>query len=183
MKSRSEIYKSERTIKTGLLYWLTGLSGAGKTIIGRELYELIRAGNSNVIFLDGDILREVFGCVEGFSQEERLQLAMQYCRLSKMLTEQGMDVVCATISLFPECWQWNRQHIPGYREVYIKVPMDILVQRDQKQLYSRAFNGEIEQVVGVDFPLYEPENPDLILQNHGDTTPKILAKQILETFQ
>ena len=26
----------------GILYWLTGLSGAGKSTIGRELYGLIR---------------------------------------------------------------------------------------------------------------------------------------------
>jgi len=170
-------------MNTASLYWLTGLSGAGKSTIGKELYALLRKQKLNVVYFDGDILREVFGGTGGYSLDERFKLAMQYCHLAKMLTDQGIDVICATISLFKECWEWNRQYIPEYREIYIKVSMEILIQRDQKQLYSRALKGEIQQVMGVDIPLNEPEFPDLILENPGNTTPQFLAKQILKTFQ
>jgi len=165
------------------LFWITGLSGAGKTAIGRELYELLKVQKISVVYLDGDILRGVFDCKVGYTKEDRLKLGMQYCRLSKMLTDQDVNVVCATISMYPECWQWNRKHIPGYSEIYIRVPIDILIKRDQKLLYSRALNGEINNVMGIDMPVNEPESPDLILDNDGKITPLILAKQILENTQ
>ena len=41
----------------GVLYWITGLSGAGKTTIGNRLYYELRKQMDNVILLDGDILK------------------------------------------------------------------------------------------------------------------------------
>ena len=162
------------------LYWLTGLAGAGKTTIGRELYSLIKAKKSNVVFLDGDVLREVFGKNMDYSTNERIKIAFQYSRLCKLLTEQGIDVICATISMFKECWEWNRDNIPFYHEIYIRVPLDILIKRDQKQLYSRALNGEIQQVMGIDIPFDEPGKPDLIIDNDGSKTPNYLANYIYQ---
>jgi len=162
------------------LYWITGLAGAGKTTIGRELYSLIKTKKSNVVFLDGDILREVFGKNMGYSTDERIKIAFQYSRLCKLLTEQGIDVICATISMFKECRQWNRDNIPCYHEIYIRVPLEILIKRDQKQLYSRALNGEIQQVMGIDIPFYEPERADLIVDNDGSKAPNSLATYIFK---
>ena len=46
-------------MKKGTLYWVTGLSGAGKTTVGTMLYEYIRARKDAVVLLDGDMLRAV----------------------------------------------------------------------------------------------------------------------------
>ncbi len=54
----------------GMVYWITGLSGAGKTTIGKLLYEKIEENNPNTVFLDGDILRKVFGDDLGYSRKE-----------------------------------------------------------------------------------------------------------------
>lgn len=164
------------------VYWLTGLSGAGKTTIGRELYTLLKNKESNVIYLDGDILREVFGVTDSYSSEERFKLAMQYSRLCKLLHDQETDVVCATISLFRECWNWNRKNMTGYKEIYIKVPMEILIERDQKGIYSRALKGDLDHVMGIDIPFSEPDCPDLIIENPGDKSPAELARILYETF-
>ena len=40
----------------GTVYWITGLSGAGKTTIGTLLYEKVKSQKDNVVFLDGDAL-------------------------------------------------------------------------------------------------------------------------------
>lgn len=45
----------------GVVYWITGLAGAGKTTIGKLLYEKIKEEYPNTVFLDGDTLRKVFG--------------------------------------------------------------------------------------------------------------------------
>ncbi|MDC0092771.1 adenylyl-sulfate kinase [Alphaproteobacteria bacterium] len=160
------------------LYWITGLSGAGKTTIGTLFYSYLQKIKKNVIYLDGDNLREIFGVTQEYSLSDRKTLAMRYSRLCKMLTEQDMDVVICTISMFNEVRKWNRENISNYKEIYIKVPMKILIDRDQKQLYSRALRGEIKDVMGVDVEVDEPDNPDIIINNDGSSTPEKMTYQL-----
>jgi len=167
-------------IALGRVFWITGLSGAGKSTVGRLFFDLLRADNTTAVFLDGDILREVFGNDLGHSREDRLKSAMRNARLCRMLAEQGLDVVCATISLFRECQEWNRNNIRSYYEIFLRVPMQVLIERDQKQLYSRALRGEIGQVMGVDIPVEEPQRPDLVVVNDGSLAPQVLATSIWE---
>ena len=150
------------------VYWLTGLSGAGKTTIGRLWYGKLKSFGETVIFLDGDELRQVFGGRLGYTSEDRRKLAMNYARLCASLSRQGMTVVCCTISMFDSVRAWNRDNIPGYVEVYIKASMETLRRRDQKGLYS---TGE-QNVAGVDFQVELPKTPDLILENDGQNTPE-----------
>ncbi len=84
-----------------------------------------------------------------------------------MLAQQGADVVCATISLFHDVQRWNRTNIPGYREIYLQVPMEELRRRDAKGIYARAERGDLHDVVGLDVPVETPEAPDLVLDNYG----------------
>jgi adenylylsulfate kinase-like enzyme len=164
----------------GRVFWITGLSGAGKSTIGRQLFNLLRLTHDNSVYLDGDLLRAVFGNDLGHSRQDRLTSAMRNARLCKLLSDQGIDVVCATISLFRECQVWNRKCIERYYEIFLRVPMEVLVARDQKQLYSKAKRGEVRDVMGVDIPVEEPEQPDLVLVNDGSRTPSELAQRILD---
>ena len=100
------------------VYWITGLSGAGKTSVGLLLYKKMKQNYPNTVFLDGDVLREVFGNDLGYTREERIKCAMRYARLCKMLQEQEMNVICCTISMFDEIRSWNRENIGNYREIY-----------------------------------------------------------------
>lgn len=161
----------------GTAYWITGLSGAGKTTIGEEFFQIIRRQKKTVLFLDGDILREVFGNDLGYGREDRFRCAMRYSRLCRLLSEQGQDVVLCTISMFHEVRNWNRQNIKKYKEVYIEVPMEVLEQRNQKGLYQSG-----SDVVGVDLDMELPKNPDLVLRNDGALTPKVMAEQIWNTL-
>jgi len=133
-----------------------------------------------VIFLDGDALRSAIGEDLGHSAGERRRSAMRNARLCQLLAEQGTDVVCATISLFHEVQRWNRENIPGYREIYLRVPIDELRRRDGKGIYAGAQRGAVRDVVGLDVPAEAPESPDLILDNYGaldiaGATDRILA--------
>lgn len=151
----------------GCVFWITGLSGAGKTTVGRELCNRLRAAGRTVLFLDGDALRSAVGEDLGHSIDDRRQSAMRNARLCCLLAEQGADVVCATISLLHEVQRWNRQNIADYREIYLNVPIVELRRRDTKELYARAQNGRVSNVVGLDLPAEIPENPDLVIDNYG----------------
>lgn len=160
------------------VYWITGLSGSGKTTVGRELYQMLKRDNPAVVFLDGDTLREVAGDAFGYSPKERRRCAMFYSRLCRLLAEQGMTVICCTVSMFDSVREWNRENIPGYFEVYLKVPMEVLRQRDQKQLYSGVEAGSSDQVTGVSIAWEEPKAPDVIIKNDGRYPPEEAAEQV-----
>lgn len=162
----------------GFVYWITGLSGAGKTIIGKCLYTELKKKKANIIFLDGDILREVFGADLGYTREDRHRSAMRNARISKMISLQGIDVICCTISMFNDVRDWNRNNIKNYREIYLKVSNEILIKRNQKGLYESSKNELVGFGVDVEYPQY----PDLIINNDGEKCPEEIAKNIMKEF-
>ena len=162
----------------GTVYWITGLSGAGKTTIGNMFSTRLRKESSSVIYLDGDVLREVFDKEYSHTPDERRALAMQYARLCRILADQGTNIVCSTISMFHEIHEWNRNNIERYVEIYLKVPMDVLITRDQKSLYSRALNAKVANVIGIDVDAEEPKFPDITLVNDGKSTPDSIVSDL-----
>lgn len=152
----------------GYVYWLTGLSGAGKTTIGRLWRDELKRTGEAVVFLDGDEMRTVFGGGLGFTVEDRRKLAESYAKLCALLARQGLTVVCCTISMFDSVRKWNRDNIPRYFEVYVQASMDTLRRRDQKGLYGQ----NADNVAGVGLQVELPKYPDLILENDGQRTPE-----------
>ena len=162
------------------VYWITGLSGAGKTTIGKLFYEKLKEKYPNTVFLDGDTLRRVFGDDLGYTKEDRRKCAMRYSRLCAMLQEQDMNVICCTISMFDSVREWNRENIHSYKEIYVKVSMETLHARDQKGLYSGVTEEKQKEVVGVHMEIEEPKCPDLILENDGERAPGELAEELIQ---
>lgn len=161
----------------GTVYFFTGLSGAGKTTLGSLFYQRLKNTKPNVVYLDGDEIRLAFGEDVGYTQEERLRWAGRIFRVCKLLSDQGIDVVCCSIAMFDSVRQWNRENIPNYKEIYIRVTKETLMQRNQKGLYTAGHN-----VVGIDLPFDEPKSPDLVIQNDGERTPLEQVEEMERVF-
>ncbi len=158
------------------VYWITGLANSGKTTLARILVDQLRADGLAAVHLDGDELREVYGDKPQFDPNARRQIALRNARLCALLSRQGITVVCSTISLFHEVQQWNRENIPGYREIFLRVPLEVLRARDQRGIYIQ------EAVTGVHFDAEEPKSPDLLLETDGTVPPQALLRRIVENF-
>ena len=154
-------------MKSGFVYWMTGLSGSGKSTLAERLITYLQKSGRPVVLLDGDALREVFGNDLGYDVADRRRSAMRNARLCKMLSDQGIDIVIPTISLFHEVQEWNRKNLPNYREILVEVPWEVLLRRDSKQVYSRAKAGELKDVVGVDIAPEYPAHPHIRVSNDG----------------
>jgi adenylylsulfate kinase len=163
----------------GAVYWITGLSGSGKTTVARLLVARFRGLGAHPVFLDGDELRSLFGNSFGYTNDERLRLAMVYARLCHALSGQGFDVVIATIAMFSKVRSWNRENIGDYREIYLRVPIPVLASRDPKGLYARALRGEVQNVAGIDLAVDEPLTPDLVVDNYDHCTPEMAVDAIV----
>ncbi len=172
--------------KPGVI-WITGLSGSGKSTLAQEVTRTLRGLMSSVVLLDGDDLREVlqYNAISkaSYTREERLSLAIRYSRLTKLIADQGYIVVVATISMFHEVYVWNRDNLPGYFEIYLKVPIDELRRRDPKNLYRDFEAGKLQNVAGLDLQVDEPERPDWSPNFQADAKPEDLAADILRQFK
>ena len=175
-------------MKKGILYFFTGLAGAGKTTLGGMFYEQLRKTSPDAILLDGDQIREKIGdsCPmtgtvlneERYTTAARKSGAWSLFAQSRDFREQRRDVVSSSISMYSEIREWNRANIENYREIYIKVTRETLYRRDQKQLYSSG----TKNVVGVDLPWDEPESPDVVVRNDGRETPEAIVNRLTEIF-
>lgn len=158
-------------MEKGILYWITGLSGAGKTTVGNALYYELRKYKDNVVILDGDILKRLVGDSLGYSKEDRKKRAYYYSNLCKTLTDQGISVVICTIAMYDEVRNWNRNNIEKYIEIFLKVDLETLIKRDRKGLYSKQASGKINNIAGLDQDVEYPKNPDIVVEN--DETVKV----------
>lgn len=149
-----------------MVIWLVGLSGAGKTTLGRQLALQWRAVEPNTAFLDGDELRLIFSRDDGpdpHSTEGRRKNAERITGLCELLDRQGINVVCCILSIFPDMREANRQRFSRYFEVFMYAPLSVLEERDVKGLYAAARAGNLKNVVGIDIPFEPPRSPDLVI--------------------
>jgi cytidine diphosphoramidate kinase len=172
---------------SGNVIWITGLSAAGKTALAKATVSQLRSRRHSVVLLDGDELRGVFGVIaadpQSHCREGRLELAMKYARLCRVLADQGLTVVIATISLFKEVHAWNRQNLSGYFEVYLKVPIEELRRRDPKGIYRRFDAGALINVAGLDMPVDEPDCADLVIEFRQGKSPATLAEELIAALK
>lgn len=166
-------------MKKGRLFWITGLSCAGKTTIGKLLYQYLRKKENNIVFIDGDAIREVYQNTD-YSERGREKVSYMNLRLCKLLTDQGIDVIIAVIGMRDAYREWNRKNIENYFEIYLSVPMGILFQRDKKGLYKKALSHEITNVYGVDIPYEEPKLPDVKICNDSSKTAEEVCNMIIK---
>ena len=165
----------------GRVYWLTGLTGVGKTTIAAALREELSSRGVSAILIDGDVMRRVLGKdLDDYAREDRLKLAMFYARLCHMLSIQGFTVICATISLFRNVQDWNRRNISNYIEVLVVAPHPILLARRQKNLCADNQMEQSEHIVGVDIDPEFPETPDIKIVNDGKVSLRRIALSICQ---
>lgn len=150
-----------------MVIWLIGLSGAGKTTIGNALYQHLKLNKEATVLVDGDSIRGIFKheSQHAYSLEGRRKSAERLQEICLWLDKQGIDVVCCNLGIFEDINCQNRDIFSTYKEIFIDVDLETLIERDNKGLYKSALNGEQEHVVGIDIHYTAPSWPDLVIKN------------------
>jgi len=166
------------TDQQGFTLWFTGLSGSGKTTLAKMLETELRQRGLKVERLDGDIVRQGLSRDLGFSKEDRDENIERVTFVARLLTRNGVVVLCSFISPYRERRDKSRQEIGRFVEVYCKASLETLIARDTKGMYQKALNGEIPNFTGVSDPYEPPEAPEIVVETDRETPEESAARII-----
>jgi 3',5'-nucleoside bisphosphate phosphatase len=164
----------------GLCIWLTGLSGAGKSTVAREVESHLRRSGRRVELLDGDIVRRNLCHDLGFTRADRDENVRRIGFVADLLSRNGVVAIVSAISPYRSVRDEVRELMPGrFAEIWVRASVEECERRDVKGLYERARRGEIELFTGVSDPYEAPLAPELVLDTERET-PDESAARVLE---
>lgn len=163
--------REERAGQRGCILWLTGLSGSGKSTIGRRIEERLVRDGVWAYVLDGDNLRMGLNGDLAFSAEDRTENIRRVGHVAKLFA----DSACICISSFISPFRADRDRVralvpPGrFIEIHVATPLEVCEARDPKGLYARARAGLIGNFTGISSPYEEPVAAELTLETTANT--------------
>jgi adenylylsulfate kinase-like enzyme len=161
-----------------MVVWLTGLSGAGKTTVSEALGRLVKPRLPELVLVDGDAMRDLFGGDLGYAEADRVVQIGRLQRMARYLDGQGQLPVVAALYSHPDLLAWNRANLPGYFEVLIDASVELVSARDPKGLYRKAATSERPSVVGIDIRWHRPVSPDLVIDPRDGSSAEDAARRI-----
>lgn len=162
-----------------MIVWITGLSGAGKTSLCEALYRRLKPRLPELVVLDGDVIRGMFGHELSHCEADRVKQIKRIQAIARELDRQGLVVIVAALYAHPDLLRWNRENFSGYFEVYLDAPLALVKSRDPKGLYAKAERGDMPHVVGVDIPWHAPTEFDLRIDASDAPPPDEMALEVL----
>lgn len=163
----------------GLFIQMTGMSGAGKTTISREVAKKLRAQGYKVELIDGDEYRRNVTKDLGYSRDDRMENIRRLGFIGKVLSRNSVIAILAAINPYEEA----RQDLAGTgaKTVYIECGLEELKRRDPKGLYELALlpddhPDKLENFTGISDPYQEPSNPDLVIDTENETIQESVDK-------
>jgi len=167
----------------GIVVWLCGLSGSGKSTIANAVERVLHQQGRFSIILDGDNLRSGLNSDLGFTDQDRLENIRRFAEVAKILVSQGIITFVSAITPRGELRDLARGILgEDLFEVYVKASYETCEKRDVKGLYAKAARGEIQHFTGKDGSFEPPHSPDLLL-NTETTTVEDAAFEILEAIR
>ncbi len=145
-----------------MVIWLIGISGAGKTTIGRRLEKHFNEIGKKCCLLDGDEVRDLFDRDLGYSDEDREANIKRIILGAYLLDRNGIIGIICCISPLEHLRQLARAKIAGYNEIYLKKDIQTSMKSDVKGMYRE--NMGKTQIAGIDAAFDEPVSSDLILE-------------------
>jgi adenylylsulfate kinase len=162
----------------GVIVWLTGLSGSGKsTIAVATEHELVARGHLAYV-LDGDNVRHGLNKNLGFSPGDRTENIRRIGEVAKLFADAGVIVLTSFISPYRADRDAVRANVAegDFLEVYVDASLETCESRDVKGLYQKARAGEIPEFTGISAPYEQPERPELVLDTNRQTVDESVGR-------
>jgi adenylylsulfate kinase len=155
----------------GLVVWMCGLSGSGKSTIANAAERVLHQQGRFTTILDGDNLRTGLNANLGFTDNDRLENIRRIAETAKLFLDNGIITFVSAITPRGELRDLARGILGEQNlfEVYVKASYEACEQRDVKGLYAKAARGEIQHFTGKDGSFEAPSDPNLTLDTEHST--------------
>lgn len=171
--------KAELLGQRGLVLWMYGLSGSGKSTIAAAVERSLHDAGRFVVILDGDNFRHGLNSDLGFSDDDRKENVRRVAEVAKIFASQSIIVLVSVITPKISLREQAREIIgPDFREIFIKASYETCARRDPKGLYAKVAAGEIKQFTGKDSGFEEPKSADLVIDTES-TEVDLATSQVL----
>jgi len=153
------------------VFWLTGLSGSGKSTIGQLAERKLFNEGLFVQLIDGDNIRSGINNNLGFSMEDRKENIRRISEITKLYLNSGIICINTFVSPTIKIREYAKSIIGDgdFEEVFINTPLEICESRDVKGLYKKARAGEIKGFTGIDSPYEAPLSSNLEIKTVNHT--------------
>lgn len=171
-------------MKPFMLY-LVGISGSGKTTIANALEkELKRINNKyRLQVIDGDVIRDQFGGMFGYTKEERLKCNQAVRVVVDYLLKNEVSVILAQVAAYEDIRRKVREQFSeNYVEVYVKCSYEECAKRDVKGYYRKQKQGQMQNLNGANDSFEVPTQADLVV-NTQDCTVEEAVKEIINCLE
>jgi adenylylsulfate kinase len=178
---------SHLPLQRGIVVWLYGLSGAGKSTISALLKKKLEQLGYFSVALDGDVLRSGINKDLSFSPVDRQENIRRAAEISKIMLLNNIITICSFITPLEEHRSLAR-HVIGeaYFEVFIDCPIEVCQQRDVKGLYEKARLNHIQNFTGISADFELSNNAALHLETHlesAEASTERLFSKVLTLVQ
>lgn len=160
------------------MMYMIGRSGSGKTTIANALEKRLRkAGMQNLQVIDGDVIREQFDGIFGYTREERLKCNQAVRVVVKYLLDNNISVILAQVAPYEEIRNLVRNQFQReYIEVYIKCSYEECARRDVKGYYWKQQNGQMDNLNGANDVYEEPIKSNIVIDTEKETIDRVVDK-------
>ena len=159
----------------GILFWITGLSGSGKTTIAEKIKKKISDKFGPTLTISGDDLRQLLN-FKSFSKKDRLSYALTYGKFCKYITDKNINIIFSTVSLFNKVQKWNKSNINNYIEIYIETDINEIIKKKKKFFYR----GNYKNIVGKNLKAEFPKKPNILIKNDFTKPLNKLSKELIK---
>jgi sulfate adenylyltransferase len=163
----------------GVVVFMTGLSGAGKSTIAEALKAELDATGRPATILDGDVLRALDATALGFDQASRERQIQRAAELAAGYAADGQVVIAALIAPFDDARKRARatvEPVAPFVLTWVRTPLEVAEARDPKGLYRKVRAGEIGEFTGISSPFEEPADADLIIDTTSTPIPEAVTQ-------
>ena len=146
--------------KFGIVFWITGLSGAGKTTLAKKIYPFIQKNYGPTVIISGNELRKILS-LDGFTKNERFEIGKKYNEFCNHIIKNKVNVIISVVGLFHDLHRVNKITLKNYVEIFIKAKIETLRKKKKKFFYRKKANN----VWGIDLIPEFPKKPDITITN------------------